>query len=160
MKSMTLAYIGIGSNLGDREKNIRKALAILVESPGLEVRKISSFLDNPAEGIEKAPAFLNAAIEVQTTLGAKDLVKRLLEIEQHMGRVRREKWEPRIIDLDLLLHGSTIISTETATVPHPLMHQRRFVLAPLAEIAPNVVHPALRVTVMDLLRNVSSRNQG
>ena len=102
-------------------------------------------------------AFLNVAIEVSTSLNAKDMVKRLLEIEMHMGRVRREKWEPRIIDLDLLLHGATILATETVSVPHHLMHQRRFVLAPLAEIAPNVVHPVLQVTISDLLRSLMSR---
>jgi 2-amino-4-hydroxy-6-hydroxymethyldihydropteridine diphosphokinase len=157
MKSSVTVHIGLGSNVGDREANLRKALAMLVESPGLEVRKISPFLDNPAVGDDDAPRFLNAAAEAVTTLSAKDLVHRLLDIEHLMGRVRREKWEPRIIDLDLLLHGSTIVATDAVSVPHPLMHERLFVLRPLAEIAPQVIHPVLRVTVADLLRNLSAR---
>jgi 2-amino-4-hydroxy-6-hydroxymethyldihydropteridine diphosphokinase len=157
MKS-TPAYIALGSNLGDRESNLKKALAMIVESPGLQVRRISSFLENPAVGgPEDAPPFLNAATEIVTTLPARDLMKRLLEIEAAMGRNRREKWEPRIIDLDLLLHGQTIISTDDLIVPHPLMHERRFVLQPLAEIAPTAIHPALRATVQSLLENVGQK---
>jgi 2-amino-4-hydroxy-6-hydroxymethyldihydropteridine diphosphokinase len=157
MKSGTpiTVYIGLGSNLGEREMNIRRALAELVQTPQLEVRRISSFLENPAVGgPEGAPDFINAAVEAQTTLAATALMKRLLEIEQEVGRVRREKWEPRVIDLDLLLYGNSIISSDTLLVPHPLMHERVFVLRPLAEIAPKAVHPALQMTIEDLLRNL------
>jgi len=151
----TTVYIGLGSNLGEREMNIRRALAELVQTPQLEVRRISSFLENPAVGgPEGAPDFINAAVEAQTTLAATALMKRLLEIEQEVGRVRREKWEPRVIDLDLLLYGNSIISSDTLLVPHPLMHERVFVLRPLAEIAPKAVHPALQMTIEDLLRNL------
>jgi len=146
------AYIALGSNLGVREANLRRALAMLVETPLVEVRKISSFHDNPAVGgPESSPNFVNAVVEVETTLSAHALMKRLLDIEQQMGRVRREKWEPRIIDLDLLLYGDSIISGDSLIVPHPLMHERQFVLQPLVEIAPNVVHPTLQVTAQRLL---------
>jgi 2-amino-4-hydroxy-6-hydroxymethyldihydropteridine diphosphokinase len=152
MKTPVTTYIGIGSNLGEREVNLRRALAALVQSPGLEVRRISAFLNNPAHGgPEGAPDFLNCAVEAQTTLAAQPLMKRLLEIEHEMGRLRREKWEPRIIDLDLLLHGDTIMATDSVTVPHPLMHERPFVLRPLAEIAPQAVHPVLGATIRTLL---------
>lgn len=148
-----VAYIGIGSNLGERETNLRKAIAMLVETPHVEVRRISSFLENPAVGGgEDTPRFLNAAVEAQvSSMTAQALMRRLLEIEQVMGRVRRVKWEPRQIDLDLLLFGTSIISSDSLIVPHPLMHERRFVLEPLAEIAPNAVHPVLQVRIADLL---------
>ena len=159
--STITAYVGLGSNLGNREANLRRALAMLVESPGLEVRKISSFLDNPSQGgPEGAPDYLNAVVEAQTTLAASALMKRLLEIEQQMGRTRREKWEPREIDLDLLLYGSTIVSKDDLIVPHPMMHDRRFVLQPLAEIAPNAIHPAMNISIKDLLGTLDSRMKG
>lgn len=150
-----VAYIGIGSNLGDREANIRRAVEMLRQTPQVQVQRVSRLLDNPAQGgPEDSPRFLNAAVEVQTALKAADLLKRLLEIEQVIGRRRHVKWEPRIIDLDLLLYGSSILSGENLMVPHPLMHERRFVLEPLAEIAPNAVHPVVQVTVATLLQNL------
>lgn len=159
MRNLTPAYIGIGSNLGDRDANLRKALAMLVETQGMEVRRISSFMDNPAQGgPEDSPPFLNCAVEVQTTLSTKDIWKRLMEIEQQLGRVRREKWEPRVVDLDLLLHGIAIISTDSLIVPHPLMHERIFVLKPLSEIAPNAIHPTLQMTVASMLDGLKRKN--
>lgn len=157
MKSVT-AYIALGSNLGDREMNLRRALAQLIQTPQIQIRRISRFLDNPAVGgAEDSPDFLNAAAEVETTLAPALLMRHLLEIEQLMGRQRRTRWEPRIIDLDLLLYGDSIISTDSLIVPHLLMHERLFVLQPLAEIAPKAAHPALQRTIEDLLDNLRSR---
>ncbi|MFI5377696.1 MAG: 2-amino-4-hydroxy-6-hydroxymethyldihydropteridine diphosphokinase [Tepidisphaerales bacterium] len=157
MKSTVTTYIGVGSNLGDREAHIRRALAMLVETPGIEIRRISSFLTNPAQGgPDDAPEFLNCAVEAICALSARDLMKRLLEIEQQIGRIRREKWEPRVIDLDLLLYGNTILSGDSLIVPHPLMHERLFVLKPLAEIAPNALHPTLGVNVKTLLQKLET----
>lgn len=154
-QATTTVYIGLGSNLGDRQANLRRALAMLVESPQLEVRRISSFLDNPAVGEqENAPNFLNAVAEAKTSLSARALLDRLMEIEQAMGRVRIERWEPRVIDLDLLLYGESIISNNTLIVPHPMMHERRFVLQPLAEIAPTAMHPVLQANAADMLRRL------
>ena len=153
------AYIALGSNLGDREKNIIGAIAKLHKTPGVEIGKVSTLLENPSVGgPEDAPSFLNAAAEIRTTLGAHALLHRLLKIEKELGRARREKWEPRLIDLDLLLHGDHILSSQELIVPHPLMHERRFVLQPLAEIAPDVVHPTLQMSIAGLLENLSSTN--
>jgi 2-amino-4-hydroxy-6-hydroxymethyldihydropteridine diphosphokinase len=155
-----IAYIALGSNLGDRGGNLDRAIARLRETPGVEVVRVSSALENPAVGgPEDSPAFLNAAAEVRITLSAHALLRRLLEIEREMGRERRVKWEPRIIDLDLLLYGDHILSSQELIVPHPLMHERRFVLEPLAEIAPEVVHPTLQMTVKGLLENLAGRER-
>jgi 2-amino-4-hydroxy-6-hydroxymethyldihydropteridine diphosphokinase len=149
-------YVALGSNLGDREAHIKKALAMLIETPHLNVRRISSFIENPAVGgPEDSPDFLNAAVELTTSLSPHALMKRLLEIEREMGRTRDKKWEPRPIDLDLLLFGDQIISDDTLIVPHPLMHERLFVIQPLAEIAPNVVHPTLEIPVSIILDNLA-----
>ena len=146
------AYVALGSNLGNRAQNLRDALARLGKIPGIHVTRISSFLDNPAVGgPANSPAFLNAVAEVQTRLSALELLEHLLKIERDLGRERREKWGPRTIDLDLILYGDEIIHAPGLTVPHPLMHARRFVLAPLAEIAPKLVHPGLKQSVQELL---------
>src|SRR5256885_12634470 len=151
MNHPTTAYIALGANLGDREKSIRHAINELKHPPGTRVTRTSKLAENPAVGgPENSPEFLNGVIEVETTLGSHDLLHRLLEIERHMGRERREKWSPRIIDLDLLLYADKIIASDELVVPHPLMHERRFVLEPLAEIAPDFVHPTLGVTITDL----------
>ena len=156
MKGTTTAYIALGSNLGNREANLRRALAMLIETPQVHIRRISSWMETPAVGgPEDSPAFLNAAVEAHVSLTPQALMTRLLEIEQQMGRIRREKWEPRIIDMDLLLFGNAIISSQDLIVPHPLMHERAFVLKPLAEIAPHAVHPALNATVAGLLESLN-----
>jgi len=148
-----VAYIGLGANLGDRADNIRQAIELLKQTPGVKVTAVSTLLDNPAVGgPDNAPAYLNGVAQVQTTLDAHALLHRLLEIEQQLGRVRRVKWEPRSIDLDLLLFGEQVIASQELTVPHPLLHTRRFVLQPLAQIAADAVHPVLRLTVGELLQ--------
>ena len=153
-----IAYIALGSNLGDRERNIRSAVKKLGETDGVSVVKVSKLFDNPAVGgPENSPNFLNAAARLETTLGSHALLHRLLEIERELGRQRREKWEPRLIDLDLILYGDQIISSQELVIPHPLMHERKFVLQPLAEIAPDIVHPTLQMTIAGLLETVTSR---
>lgn len=151
-------YVGLGANLGDRDHNIRAALAKLGETDGVTVQRVSKLIENPAVGMgDDAPAFLNAAAQIDTTLGSHALLHRLLEIEKELGRTRRAKWEPRMIDIDLLLFGDQIISSQELVVPHPLMHERRFVLAPLAQIAPDAVHPVLQMTIGGLLKDLDSR---
>jgi 2-amino-4-hydroxy-6-hydroxymethyldihydropteridine diphosphokinase len=150
-----IAYIALGANLGDREKSIRRAIGELEYTPDVRVTRTSKLIENPAVGgPENSPDFLNGVVEIETTLGSHDLLHRLLEIERHMGRERREKWSPRIIDLDLLLYGDKIIASDELIVPHPLMHERRFVLVPLAEIAPSLIHPTLGISIADLLLNL------
>lgn len=153
-----IAYIALGANLGDREGNLRLAIEKLRQTPGVMVTKVSTMLENPAiGGPADSPPFLNAAAEVETTLPPAELLKRLLEIEKEIGRVRREKWGPRQIDLDLLLYGDQIIQSAEMSIPHPLMPERLFVLQPLSEIAPNIVHPILRRTISELLAALKSR---
>ncbi len=146
------AYISLGANVGDRAGNIKDALDLLQDRTGLKVAQVSALYENPSVGgPADAPSFLNAAARIETTLEAHDLLHWMLTIEQSLGRTRRVKWEPRPIDLDLLLYGDAIITSEELTIPHPLMHERAFVLKPLAEIAPDVIHPTLQMTIQGLL---------
>ena len=133
------AYVALGSNLGDRAANLRQAIERLGATPGVRVKDVSSFLDNPAiGGPAGSPPYLNAAAAVETTLPPDVLLHRLLSIEHEMGRVRRRKWEPRVIDLDLLLHGECVVVSESLVLPHPRLHQRAFVVLPLLELAPEL----------------------
>jgi 2-amino-4-hydroxy-6-hydroxymethyldihydropteridine diphosphokinase len=146
------AHIALGSNLGDRAANLHRAIDLLRATPGIHVTAVSSFLDNPAVGGPAgSPPFLNAAASLETTLPPDRLLRRLLEIEHEMGRQRRQKWEPRVIDLDLLLYGDRVIHTPELKVPHPLLPERDFVLKPLAEIAPDIIHPVSRRSVREML---------
>ncbi|MDB5292788.1 MAG: folK 2 [Phycisphaerales bacterium] len=147
-----VAYVALGANLGDRELSLKRALDLLSRMPGVKVTAVSSFIANPAIGGPlDSPPFLNAAAEIETTLSADELLRALLETERKMGRVRRERWGPRIIDLDLLFFGNQSISRDDLTIPHPRLHKRRFVLQPLAEIAPEFMHPVLKKTVSQML---------
>ena len=149
------AYIALGANLGDRAGNIESALAALGATTGVSVVRRSSLVENPAVGgPEDAPAFLNGVAEVITSLAPEALLERLLEIERALGRERRTRWEPRPIDLDLILYGDCVIDSEHLQVPHPLMQERRFVLGPLAELAPDLVHPVSELTVREMLADL------
>jgi 2-amino-4-hydroxy-6-hydroxymethyldihydropteridine diphosphokinase len=146
------AFVAIGSNLGDRHAIIEQAVAALAAAPGIQLICLSKLHEYAAVGgPPDSPPFLNAAAELSTTLSAPALLRHLLAVEHQLGRQRRLKWEPRIIDLDLLLYGFSIIATQDLVIPHPLMHERRFVLEPLAEIAPDALHPTLQMTAGGLL---------
>ncbi|MDB5295310.1 MAG: folK [Phycisphaerales bacterium] len=153
----TTAYVALGANLGDRPATLRAALDLLAAAPGLTVTAISSFLENPAVGGPAGqPAFLNAVAEVRTTLGPRAMLGVLLDVERQLGRERRERWGPRTIDLDLVLFGDAVIADQDLKVPHPLMHERAFVLTPLAEVAPAAVHPVLGRTAAELAANLAA----
>lgn len=132
---MTRAFIGLGANLGDREATIRAAAAMLGEEDGVEVVAISTLRETEPVGVGPQPLFLNGAAELETTLTARELLDRLLETERRFGRVRvAGEHGPRTLDLDLLLYGDEQIDEPGLTVPHPRLHERAFVLEPLAEL--------------------------
>ncbi len=140
---MPVSYIGIGSNLGDREKNIRTAIDKVNRLKDTRVSKVSSLIETAAVGGPVQGKFLNAAMEIETELAPRDLLSGLLEIESELGRQRLEKNGPRTIDLDILLYADDKINEEGLVVPHPRMLERDFVLIPLREIAPAVAEKLL-----------------
>jgi 2-amino-4-hydroxy-6-hydroxymethyldihydropteridine diphosphokinase len=145
------AYIALGSNLGDRQGYLDRALRALQEHPGISVTRVSSFYETePVGGPPGQGDYLNAAAEIDTDLSPAELMRALLDIEKGLGRVRGERHAPRTIDLDLLLHGDLVVEEPDLQVPHPRMHDRSFVLEPLAEIAAEAVHPVLKKSIAQL----------
>ena len=139
---MTRAYVGLGANLGDRERTLHGAVDALAAEDGVEVVAVSTLRETEPVGVGAQPLYLNGAAELETTLTAHELLDRLLAVEQRFGRVRVPgEHAPRTLDLDLLLYGDDVIDEPGLTVPHPRLHERRFVLEPLAELAPGLVVP-------------------
>ena len=144
-----IVYLSLGSNVGDRQVNLRTAIGHLLDLG--YVQEVSSLYETQPVELTEQPWFLNCAVAVRTELIPREFLAGILEIERSMGRQRTQPKGPRIIDIDILLFGAAHINTPTLTVPHPAMAQRRFVLEPLAEIAPDVKVPLLKKTVRELL---------
>ena len=153
----TIAYIGLGSNVGDKKANCRKAIDLLAGS-GRVIRTSSWYCTEPI-GHADQDDFVNAVVEIETGLSAEALLDRCRSIEKELGRVRTTHWGPRTIDLDILLYGAETTETPRLTIPHPLLQDRRFVLVPLCEIAPQAFHPTLRKTAADLLFDLQDRQR-
>lgn len=145
------AYIGIGSNLDSPRENCEKAIRMIHSHPQCELTATSSFYETEPVGIMNQDWFINAAVEIETGLEPLNLLNFLLSIEKDMGRIRGEKWGPRRIDLDILFYGNCIMNCPQLDIPHPEITRRRFVLAPLAEIAGQYIHPAANKSVTTLL---------
>ena len=155
---MPTAYLGLGSNLGDREENIRQALR-LVEAGGVRVARVSSLYETRPVGPVDQPDFINAAAEVETTLSPEDLLSAARAVEQAMGRERTIRWGPRVIDIDILLYDEMSVNEPGLTIPHPEMTRRWFVLAPLAEIAPDLILPGGK-TAREAADELAGEEQG
>jgi 2-amino-4-hydroxy-6-hydroxymethyldihydropteridine diphosphokinase len=149
-KGKVTAYLGLGSNVGDREEYIEQALFLLDKNPNVEMLKHSTSIETEAEGGGDQPPFINAAVGIRTKLDPYKLLELCQEIEATLGREREIEWGPRTIDIDILLYGDEIISDDKLSIPHPLMHERLFVLKPLREIAPQVMHPILEKSIAAL----------
>ncbi|HQX72512.1 MAG: 2-amino-4-hydroxy-6-hydroxymethyldihydropteridine diphosphokinase [Chitinophagaceae bacterium] len=148
---MNTAYLLTGGNLGERVHNLAMARE-LVEAQTGNIIAASSLYETAAWGNTDQPAFLNQAIMIETPLNARQLIRRILKIEKKMGRVREEKYGPRLIDIDILLFNNEKHNYQFLKLPHPEMQNRRFALLPLAEIAPEIIHPVLKKTITELLQ--------
>ena len=153
---MKLAYLSLGSNVGDRERMLAEALRLL-RAPDLRVARISPIYETEPQDVTGQPWFLNLVAEIETDLFPRQLLARIQKIEKQLGRKRGAPKGPRAIDIDILLFGSAVIDAPDLVVPHPRMAERRFVLQPLADLAPELRHPVVRRTVRELLGGVSGQ---
>ena len=155
------AYVGVGANLGDRERTIRRAIELLAAQPGIELAGVSQLRETEPWGPVEQPRYLNGAVALDTELGPRDLLAVLLGVEQDLGRDRSAevRFGPRTLDLDLLVHGDLVLDEPGLTLPHPRLHERRFALEPLADLDPELVVPG-RGTVGELLASLDAGSQG
>lgn len=154
---MTKAYLGLGTNLGQKKENLEKALEILNSHGSVQVLKVSSFYETDPMGYENQDKFLNAAVVCETSMGPYELLDFIQEIEKALKRVREIRWGPRTIDVDILLYDSLeLLDEPRLIIPHPRMVEREFVLAPLSEIAPEMVHPGTGKSIALLLEELKN----
>ncbi len=153
---MAQVFLGIGSNKGDKLKNIRNAISSLKETQGIELLAISSLYCTSPVGPQGQDWFINGAISLKTGLSPWDLLERLMSIEEGLGRIRDRPWGPRTMDLDILFYGDLVIDQTGLTIPHPHLHKRAFVLVPLMELAPDLLHPVFKKTISQLLEGLRS----
>lgn len=149
---MAIAYLALGTNIGNKRRNMITAAALLAERVG-DVLALSGFYETEPWGFQSENTFLNAALQLDTSLSPLEFLKATQEIEIEMGRTQKSNgaYHDRIIDIDILLYDNLVLQTPELTLPHPLMHERLFVMEPLAEIAPNVIHPVFKKPVISLL---------
>ena len=158
-RKWTEAYISIGSNMGNKKENLEKAISELSQVKDTFVTKKSKIIETEPFGYKEQDDFLNACVGIKTLLPARELLKELLAIEKRMGRERKIKWGPRIIDLDIIFYGKEVIEEDDLIVPHPYMEYREFVLKPLEEIIPNFVHPLLMKRVSTLRKELEENEK-
>lgn len=154
---MPKVLISIGSNLGDRVRNCRKALEYI--GGFAEILRVSSVYETEPVGNEDQPDFINCAAEIETALLPEELLKHLQEIEDKLGRIRGNRWGPRVIDIDIIFYDDLIIDSEELQIPHLSAHTRRFVLEPICEIDPWLVHPGFGVRVYELLKDIEDKKK-
>ncbi len=147
---LSTVYIGLGSNLGDREANLHRAIEFLSIVHGVRMEEMAAISETLPVGPVPQGPYLNCAVRISTSLSPSELLGALREIERQLGRVRTDRWGPRVIDLDLLLFGDRVIRTDELTIPHPQMHLRSFVMDPLCSLSPDRVHPVLKRTMAEL----------
>jgi len=150
-----ITYLALGTNLGDRLANLRAAIEAL--PPSIVLRQSSSVYETPPWGVEDQPPFLNMAVNCATNLEPEPLLKYLKQLEVQLGRLHSFRWGPRLIDLDILFYDDLILNTGQLIIPHPRLHERAFVLVPLAEIAPDLIHPVLKKSVKELAGDVNTK---
>lgn len=151
---MHIAYLLLGSNLGDRKKYLADALILIGLRLGI-IRADSALYETASWGTHDQPDFINQVLALETELSPQDLLEGILKIEQELGRERKERWGSRTIDIDILLFGNEIIDDPSLKVPHPFLHERRFSLTPLCELEPYLVHPSLKRPIKELLDDLS-----
>jgi len=151
---MSIVYISLGSNLGNRVGNIKKAIESLRVRKDIKIKKESSIYETEPVGGPSQGFFLNQVIEIETSFSPRDLVKFLKETEKKLGRKKEVRWEPRLIDLDILLFDNLILKEADLEIPHPRLSERKFVLKPLAEITPQLLHPVFKKKIKDLMETL------
>jgi len=149
-----VAYLSLGTNLGERELNLRTALEMLESQDGIHIVKRSSIYETDPVGYTEQDSFLNMVAKIETSMTVEELLHQCLQVEEWLGRVREFRWGPRIIDLDILLYNQENIETENLIIPHPRMHERNFVLVPLLEIEPDICFPVTGIPLKQIADSI------